>query len=109
MNLKNFRSIIKKQRQKFSYQRAYPKRKNIIIRKKLTNEIEKIKDDLGIQVLLGFKDNSNEKEEFGVGEYLQKNFSKNSGFEITEYIYYKVSDPLRNLILKEAIEDGEKY
>ncbi|MDI9216486.1 stage V sporulation protein K, partial [Clostridium tertium] len=84
------------------------KEKNIIIRKKLTNEIEKIKDDLGIQVLLGFKDNSNEKEEFGVGEYLQKNFSKNSGFEITEYIYYKVSDPLRNLILKEAIEDGEK-
>ncbi|WP_195263515.1 AAA family ATPase [Clostridium sp. 1001275B_160808_H3] len=84
------------------------KEKNIIIRKKLTNEIEKIKDDFGIQVLLGFKDSINEKEKFGVCEYLQKNFSKNSGFDITEYIYYKVSDPLRNLVLKESIEAGEK-
>ncbi|WP_195430502.1 AAA family ATPase [Clostridium sp. D46t1_190503_E9] len=84
------------------------KEKNIIIRKKLTNEIEKIKDDFGIQILLGFKDSGNEKEKFSVCEYLQKNFSKNSGFDITEYIYYKLSDPLRNLILKESIEEGEK-
>jgi SpoVK/Ycf46/Vps4 family AAA+-type ATPase len=105
----DFSQLSLKNREKIFYTRELTqKEKNIIIRKKLINEIEKIKSDFGVQVLLGFKDNVNEKEVFGVCQYLQKNFNKNSGFDITEYIYYKVSDPLRNFILKESIEEGEK-
>lgn len=84
------------------------KEKNIIIRKKLIDEIEKVRTDFRIQVLLGFKDNINQKEESSVCQYLQKNFSKNGGFDITEYIYYRVSNPIKNLILKESIDEGEK-
>ncbi|WP_460288209.1 AAA family ATPase [Clostridium sp. CTA-7] len=84
------------------------KEKNIIIKNKLTNEIDRIKNEFGVQIILGFKENINEKEDFEVFEYLQKSFSKNGSFDITEYISYRISDPLRNLINKESIEEDSK-
>ena len=84
------------------------KEKNNIIRKKLNNEIYKIKDEYGVQLLLGYKENISEKEKQGVCEYLQDSFSKKGSFAITEYIKYRFSNPTINLIKKEKLSHGEK-
>ncbi|MDV4151078.1 AAA family ATPase [Clostridium sp. AL.422] len=84
------------------------KEKNNIIRRKLNNEIDKIKDEYGIQLLLGYKEDVSEKEKYGVGEYLQESFRKKGSFAITEYIKYKFSNPVRSLIEKEKLSEGEK-
>lgn len=84
------------------------KEKNNIIRKKLNKEIYNIKEEYGIQILLGYKENISEKEEQGVCEYLQDSFSKKGSFAITEYIKYRFSNPAINLIKKEKLSEGEK-
>lgn len=84
------------------------KEKNNIIRKKLNKEIYNIKEEYGIQILLGYKENISEKEEQGVCEYLQDSFSKKGSFAITEYIKYRFSNPAINLIKKEKLSEGQK-
>lgn len=84
------------------------KEKNIIIRKKLDDEIEKVKKDFGVQSLLGYKEGSGEKDSYSVYEYLQESFRKRGSFDITEYINYIFSSPIRSLIVKEGLIQGEK-
>lgn len=82
--------------------------KNSIIRKRLNNEIEKIKNNFGIQIVLGFKDATLDKDRYGVCEYLQNSFSKKGSFDISEYINYTFSHPIINLINKEGLRQGDK-
>lgn len=84
------------------------KEKNIIIRKKIDDEIEKIKEEFGIQLLLGYKEGTVEKDNYSVYEYLQESFRKRGSFGITEYINYIFSAPIRSLIVKEGLAQGEK-
>lgn len=84
------------------------KEKNIVVGIKLKNEIEKINKEFNVQVIFGYKENSNKGESVSVTDFIKKSFSKNGGFDITEYISYRLSEPLRNLITKEGIEKGTK-
>lgn len=109
MELDNFIESSLKNVDKLLYTRALTeKEKNNIIRKKLNNEIYNIKEEYGVQILLGYKENISEKENQGVFEYLQDSFSKKGSFAITEYIKYRFSNPAINLIKKENLSQGEK-
>ena len=109
MELDNFIESSLKNADKLLYTRALTeKEKNNIIRKKLNNEIYNIKEEYGVQILLGYKENISEKENQGVFEYLQDSFSKKGSFAITEYIKYRFSNPAINLIKKENLSQGEK-
>lgn len=84
------------------------KEKNSIIRKKLNNEINEIKSEYGIQLLLGYKEDIREKEKYSVYEYLQDSFRRKGSFAITEYIKYQFTNPIKSLVEKENISQGEK-
>ncbi len=84
------------------------KEKNNIIRRKINKEINEIKTDYGVQILLGYKDDVSDKEKYSVCEYLQDYFRKKGSFAITEYIRYSFTNPIRSLIEKEKITKGEK-
>ncbi|MBE6053238.1 MAG: AAA family ATPase [Clostridium sartagoforme] len=82
--------------------------KNNIIKRKLNNEIEKIKNKFGVQLLLGYQEDTLEKEKYDVFEYLQDSFRKKGSFDISEYINYRFSNPINNFINKEKLNKGEK-
>lgn len=84
------------------------KEKNIVVGTKLNKEIEKINKEFNVQVIFGYKENSNKGQSVSVTDFIKKSFNKNGGFDITEYISYRLSDPLKNLIIKEGIENGTK-
>ena len=84
------------------------KEKNIVVGTKLNKEIEKINKEFNVQVIFGYKENSNRGESVSVTDFIKKSFNKNGGFDITEYISYRLSEPLKNLIIKEGIEKGTK-
>lgn len=84
------------------------KEKNNIIREKLNKEINEMKNHYGIQLLLGYKDNVRENEKYSVCQYLQDYFRKRGSFAITEYIRYKFTSPIKSLIEKENLSEGEK-
>ncbi len=84
------------------------KEKSNIIRNKLDKEIDEIKNQYGVQILLGYKDEVRENEKYSVCEYLQDYFSKKGNFTITEYIKYKFTSPIKCLIEKENLSEDEK-
>ncbi|MEG1255783.1 AAA family ATPase [Clostridium sp.] len=77
--------------------------RNIVLRSEILKAIDKIQEDLKIDILLGIRGNNETEDNFGICSFLQENFREDITFGISEYISYKIYKPIINLIEKEGL------
>ncbi|MGL4911105.1 MAG: AAA family ATPase, partial [Romboutsia sp.] len=84
------------------------KERNIVVRRKVLDTINKINEDYNIDIIIDTSQDDKNKEYFGICRYLQESYKSDSNFGISEYVEYKLYNPIRNLIIKEDIEEEDK-
>ena len=83
------------------------KERNIVVRRKVIESVSRIKDDYKLEIMLDINQ-KNDKEYYGICKYLQESYKTDSDFGISEYVKYKLDNPLRNLIIKEEIKENSR-
>ena len=82
--------------------------RNVVVKRRILENIQNLEHDLKIDIVLDINDNDKKDEYFGICKYLQENYSPDSNFGISEYVSYKLDNPIRNLIKVEEIEMESK-
>ncbi|MEG0307800.1 MAG: AAA family ATPase [Clostridium sp.] len=77
--------------------------RNIVLRREVLKSIDKIQEDLNVDILLGISENNESEDNFGICSFLQENFREDSSFGVSEYISYRIYKPIINLIEKEGL------
>ena len=80
------------------------KERNIVVKRRVIETINKIKEELSLDIMIDLNKDESNKEYFGICKYLQESYKKDSDFGISEYVIYKLNNPLRNLVIKENIK-----
>ena len=82
------------------------KERNEMVKRGVLEIIKNIENQNKVKIVLDIDEDEKNKDYFGVCSYLQETYKKSSSFGISEYVYYKLSKPLNNLILKEDIKEN---
>lgn len=77
--------------------------RNIVVRRRIIETINNVKEELSLDIMIDLNKDHLHNEYFGICKYLQESYKKDSNLSISEYIKYKLNNPLKNLILKENI------
>lgn len=80
------------------------KERNIVVRRRVIETINHLKEVLSLDIMIDLNKDDPNKEYFGICKYLQESYKKDSNFGISEYVKYKLNNPLRNLVIKEDIK-----
>lgn len=84
------------------------KERNIVVRRRVIETINHIKEELDLDIMIDLNKDDENKEYFGICKYLQESYKKDSNFGISEYVKYKLNNPLRNLVIKEEIKSNSR-
>ena len=84
------------------------KERNIVVRRRVIETINHIKEELDLDIMIDLNKDDANKEYFGICKYLQESYKKDSKFGISEYVKYKLNNPLRNLVIKEEIKSNSR-
>lgn len=82
--------------------------RNIVVRRRVIETINHIKEELNLDIMIDLNKDDANKEYFGICKYLQESYKKDSNFGISEYVKYKLNNPLRNLVIKEEIKSNSR-
>lgn len=82
--------------------------RNIVVRRRVIETINHIKEELNLDIMIDLNKDDANKEYFGICRYLQESYKKDSNFGISEYVKYKLNNPLRNLVIKEEIKSNSR-
>lgn len=82
--------------------------KSIVVRKEVLKVAEKIRESLKLDVLIDINEKGEIEDNFGLCSFLEGSYKNYSDFGIEKYVSYKLYKPIRNLMVKEEIEEGEK-
>lgn len=84
------------------------KERNIVVKRRIIETINHIKEELDLDIMIDLNKDDVNKEYFGICKYLQESYKKDSNFGISEYVKYKLNNPLRNLVIKEEIKSNSR-
>ncbi len=84
------------------------KEKKNIIKRKLTEKIDSIKESYNVNVLLGFNASNIQDDNFGICKYLLDDFKIGEGLDLEEYISYKIIKPITSIITSGLIDNSNK-
>ncbi|RDY24621.1 AAA family ATPase [Romboutsia maritimum] len=82
--------------------------RNLVVKKSVLEVIEKIKQELNIDIVLDINQNEGENQYSGICEFLQTSYKEDSSFGIYEYVSYKLDKPIRNLVRVEGVQFKNK-
>lgn len=74
------------------------------IENELLKEIEHIKEEFDIEIILGTEEGKMGQDNLSLGGYLQEEFRSEGCLSVLQYISYKIYKPLTNFIKKEEVE-----
>lgn len=80
--------------------------RNKIVKREVLKTIKNKENEYDIKITLDINENDKGDEYFGICKFLQETYKKDSNFGISEYVSYKLSKPLTNLIREEEIPNG---
>lgn len=78
--------------------------RNIVVRRRIIETINNAKEELSLDIMIDLNKEDSHNEYFGICKYLQESYKKDSNLGISEYVKYKLNNPLRNLVIKENIK-----
>ncbi|NFI54998.1 AAA family ATPase [Clostridium botulinum] len=84
------------------------KEKKNIIKRKITEKIDSIKETYNVNVLLGFNTSNIQDDNFGICKYLLDDFKIGEGLDLEEYISYKIIKPITSIINSGLIDNSNK-
>ena len=79
-----------------------------VVHREVLKTIDKIKNDLKLDVIYDVNQDDNLERQYGICHYLQESYVKNSNFGMSDYVWSKIYEPIKNLMIKENIDVEEK-
>ena len=79
-----------------------------VVHREVLKTIEKIKNDLKLDVIYDINENDNLEKQYGMCHYLQETYVKNDNFGISDYVKSRLYDPIKNLMINEHIGIEER-
>ena len=78
--------------------------RKLIIRKEVNKFIIRIEEEFGVKVTVQMEENNKMGEDLGICNFFQENYREDSSFGISEYVAYRLYNPIRSLIIQEEVE-----